>query len=325
MKKLSNAAANGSVDITLDDYLHAATRENTRKSYRSAVEHFETAWGGMLPTTSEEIARYLVAFADKHSAATLRQRLTGLAAWHQQQGFADPTKTPYVKKVLKGIAELHPTIQKQAKPIELQQLQLIVNSLEQPESEAASSLTALRNRSLLLMGFWRAFRSDELSRVRVEHIQVEPGRGMTINIPRSKGDRGVADQQGRQYFVPTLRQLCPVTAYQDWQQASGVTSGPVFRKIDRWGNVGSQELHPSSITHILRQCCRAADINNAEAFSSHSLRRGFANWANRQGWDIKSLMEYVGWRDVKSALRYVDGTTPFAPEMLLEQSQAELD
>ncbi|KPZ18405.1 hypothetical protein ALO40_05366 [Pseudomonas syringae pv. viburni] len=27
-------------------YLEAGTRENTRKSYRVAIEHFEVTWGG---------------------------------------------------------------------------------------------------------------------------------------------------------------------------------------------------------------------------------------------------------------------------------------
>lgn len=31
--------------IQIDDYLRAATRDNTRKSYRAAVNHFEIEWG----------------------------------------------------------------------------------------------------------------------------------------------------------------------------------------------------------------------------------------------------------------------------------------
>jgi hypothetical protein len=41
------------------------------------------------------------------------------------------------------------------------------------------------------------------------------------------------------------------------------------------------------------------------------MRRGFATWASANGWDIKSLMSYVGWKDVKSALRYVDAGGSF--------------
>ena len=29
-------------------------------------------------------------------------------------------------------------------------------------------------------------------------------------------------------------------------------------------------------------------------------------WASANGWDLKELMEHVGWRDVSSALRYID-------------------
>lgn len=39
---------------------------------------------------------------------------------------------------------------------------------------------------------------------------------------------------------------------------------------------------------------------------------GFAQWTNSNGWDVKTLMEYVGWRDVQLAMRYVDGADPFA-------------
>ena len=98
--------------------------DNTRLSYRAAIEHFESHWGGFLPATADSVARYLVGYANTLSVNTLRQRLAGLAAWHLDQGFPDPTKAPHVKKVLKGIAELHPVVQKQAKPIQLDQLSL---------------------------------------------------------------------------------------------------------------------------------------------------------------------------------------------------------
>jgi hypothetical protein len=152
------------------------------------------------------------------------------------QGFPDPTKTPHARKALKGIATLHPVTQKRAKP-----------------------LSHLRNRALVLLGFWRGFRSDELSRLCVEQVTIEPGRG-----------------------------------------------------IDRWGRLSNEGLHAGSFVPLLRALFRAAGVPAPESYSSHSLRRGFANWANSNGWDVKMLMEYVGWKDVRSAMRYVDAADPFA-------------
>ena len=92
----------------------------------------------------------------------------------------------------------------------------------------------------------------------------------------------------------------------------GLTEGPVFRRIDRWGRVGERPLHRDSITALLRELFRQAGIPEPDRYSSHSLRRGFAAWANANQWDVKSLMEYVGWKDLQSALRYLDAPDPFA-------------
>jgi hypothetical protein len=41
------------------------------------------------------------------------------------------------------------------------------------------------------------------------------------------------------------------------------------------------------------------------------LRRRFAIWANANDWDVKKLMEYVGWKDACSAMHYIDRAGPF--------------
>ncbi|BBQ03136.1 site-specific integrase [Paraburkholderia fungorum] len=299
----------------IDRYLEAATRENTRRSYRSAIRHFEVEWGGFLPATADAVARYLADHAQSLSVNTLRARLAALAQWHQTQGFPDPTKTPHVRKVLKGIAALHPATEKRAKPLQLAQLELLMAWLDDQITDATemggarTHITYIRNKALVLLGFWRGFRSDELSRLRIEHITIEPGRGMTLFLPHTKGDRS---QLGTTFGAPALSRLCPVAAYEAWIVASGLTDGPVFRSIDRWGHVSDEGLHAGSFVPLLRALFRAAGVPAPDSYSSHSLRRGFATWANSNQWDLKMLMEYVGWKDVRSAMRYIDAADPFA-------------
>ncbi|CAJ0884947.1 MULTISPECIES: DNA-binding protein [Ralstonia] len=85
----------------VDRYLEAATRDNTRRSYQSAVRHFEVEWGGFLPASADSIARYLAPHAQTLSINTLRQRLAALAQWHLAQGFPDLTRVIHVRKVPK--------------------------------------------------------------------------------------------------------------------------------------------------------------------------------------------------------------------------------
>ncbi|MBL8508987.1 MAG: site-specific integrase [Chitinimonas sp.] len=300
----------------LEQYLNAASRENTVRSYASAIRHFEVEWGGFLPATADSVARYLADYADTLAISTLKLRLAAIAAWHQAQGFPDPTKAPVVKTVLKGIAAIHPAIVKQAVPVQIAQLEQVVAHLEAvyAESDKATALRCQRDKALLLIGFWRGFRGDELKRLQAQFVELVPGQGMTCYLHRSKGDRQLA---GRTFRVPALARLCPVAAYEAWIDAAGIASGPVFRGIDRWGRLYDDGLHENSLIPLIRRMFSAAGVLDAEAFSSHSLRRGFANWAVGNGWDLKTLMEYVGWKDVKSAMRYLDSIDPMRSMMAL--------
>jgi integrase len=309
-----------------DRYLQAGTRENTRKSYRAAVEHFETTWGGFLPATGDSIVRYLAEYADQHAISTLKQRLAALAQWHITQGFPDPTKTPTVRQMIKGIRTLHPTQEKQAAPLLLRHLEQAVGWLEREATLAAerndfkSVMRYRRDIALVLIGFWRGFRGDELARLQVENTQAEAGTGITFYLPHTKGDRR---HLGASFQTPALKKLCPVDAYINWITVAGIARGPVFRKLDRWGNLADGGINPNSLIPMLRRIFKQAGIP-AEMYSSHSMRRGFATWASANGWDIKSLMTYVGWKDVKSAIRYVDSGSPFA-EFAVQATVARIE
>ncbi|MCP3752613.1 site-specific integrase [Pseudomonas sp. SBB6] len=305
---------------TIERYLQAAVRDNTRRSYQAAVEHFEVSWGGFLPATADSIARYLADHAQSHSISTLKQRLAALGQWHVSQGFPDPTKAPLVRQMLKGIRTLHPAEPRQAAPLLIQHLQTAVAVLEGEATQARARhdlpalLRASRDKALLLIGFWRGFRGDELARLQVEHIQAQAGVGMTLFLPRSKGDRQAL---GVRHRAPALKVLCPVQAYLQWIEVAGIAHGPVFRKLDRWGNLGEQALNSNSLIALLRRILERAGVP-AALYTGHSLRRGFATWASSNGWELKALMSYVGWKDAKSALRYIDASVSFGELALLE-------
>jgi site-specific recombinase XerD len=183
----------------------------------------------------------------------------------------------------------------------------------QAAADRGAELRHTRNRALLLLGFWRGFRGDEITRLQVESVQVVPGEGMSCFLPRTKGDR---QMKGITVKAPALSQFCPVTAYTAWIELAQLEAGPVFRSVDRWGHVGKDSLHSDSLIPLLRAVFKEAGISDPAGYSGHSLRRGFANWATGNGWDLKTLMEYVGWKSMQSALRYVDSADPFAQQRI---------
>ncbi len=223
----------------VDRYLDAATRQNTVRSYASALRHFEVEWQGHLPATPDSIARHLAAYAQTLATSTLRHRLAAIASWHRDHGFVDPTRSPLVRKVFKGIQTLHPGQVKQAAPLQIRRLVELDDWLAaaiaaaHARGDGAAALRYQRDRALVLLGFWRGFRGDELLRLEVAHLTLVPGQGMTCFLPRSKGDRQAA---GVTYKVPALSRLCPVEATQAWLQAADLQEGPVFAPKDKIGD-----------------------------------------------------------------------------------------
>lgn len=294
---------------TVEDYVLAADRENTVRSYASALRNFEEVWKGLLPATGETVARYLVEHATVYKLSTLRLHLAALSRWHADNGFADPTRAQIVLKVLRGIKTKHATPQRRARPLQLDVLESVSSALAATQSAAhergdrKAVLRAARDRALILLGFWRAFRSEELASMRVEEVEAVRGQGLTCRPRRTKT---TDEEDGAEFHCPALSRLCPVDAYLDWIELSGRAAGPAFPGIDRWGNLSDKHMTPQSILPLLRRILAGAGNAEARSYSSHSLRRGFAGWASANGWDLKELMEHVGWRDVSSALRYID-------------------
>lgn len=154
-----------------------------------------------------------------------------------------------MRKVLKGIQTVYPSVETRAEPLQLTRLVQVDDWLAGAIAAAgdhdhrADELRHRRDRALVLLGFWRAFRGDELIRVQVEHLRLVAGEGMTCFLPRSKGDRQAL---GNTYKVPALSRLCPVTAPREWIDTAGLTEGPLLRGIDRWGHVADEALYPTT-------------------------------------------------------------------------------
>lgn len=175
----------------VERYRQAARRESTQRRYRQALEHFEATWSGFLPATSEVVARYLADYADTLASQlnpACESRCPGQAAsqsgicgsdqgaaragsppWHPSP--ASPARTP-------GRAE----------PLQLSELTRCIDwLLEQEVTDSHALLHCRRDRALILLGFWRAFRSDDLCRLpRWSLSRRCQGRAWSCSYPAAK-------------------------------------------------------------------------------------------------------------------------------------------
>lgn len=295
-------------------YIQAATANNTRRTYRSAIRQFE-AWGGQLPTNEAQVLRYLHDLAERLNPRTLSLHLTALSQWHRLQRFPDPTSSPDIRKTIKGISRLHGRPKQKAKTITLEQLERLIRFLSD-----TNTLKACRDRALLMLGFFGAFRRSELVGLTVQDVRWE-AEGIVILLPRSKTDQL---GEGKVKAIPASQgPLCPVEALRNWLQRSKITEGPIFRGITRWDVVKTTALTATSINLILKSWARLAGLESSELLSSHSLRRSLATNSYRAGASFESIKRQGGWEHEGTVRGYIDEALQFddnAASYLLRQS-----
>lgn len=285
-----------------DRYQIAATSDNTRRAYQADIRHFET-WGGQLPTTAEAILRYLHAFAETLNPRTLSRHITALKQWHRYQHFPDPTAAPIVSKTLIGIARVHGKPKSKAPPLLPEHLTTIVKYLS-----LQSTLAACRDNALLQVGFLGAFRRSELAVLKVEDINWQLA-GIEISIPKSKTDQL---NTGQFCVIPNgNEQLCAVRALKAWLAAANINAGFIFRRIHRGNKISNLSITPDSVNVLLKKRALAAGIDNAMNLSSHSLRRGLATTASRDGVSLPAIMRQGRWKQVGTVMEYIEAAQRF--------------
>jgi len=195
----------------------ASYAKGTLGAYQASVKHFRK-WGGRIPSTEIEVARYLAAFAGKAAYSTLVQRLSALHREHLSRGFKSPVKNELVRATLRGIARVYGRKQRQKRPLLKEHLEAIARRMQ--------GLNGVRDRALLLVGFMGGFRCSELVALDAEDLHIAKD-GMLVQLRRSKTDQ---EGEGRRVPIPKLRgSLCAIRALRAWLDSSEIEEGPLFR------------------------------------------------------------------------------------------------
>ncbi len=292
----SPRAINPALDELADKaagYARQTSAAATQKAYAKDWANF-TAWCAAmglkpLPATPAVVGTYLTALADTLAVATLTRRLAAISTQHRLAGHRLDTRHPAIHDLMRGIRRQHGTAQRRVAPATTTVVQALADSCN-------ASMTGLRDRALLLLGFAAALRRAELVALTVADIAVV-AEGLRIGIRRSKADQEAAGEVVG--VVRTGSASCPVVSLQAWLTAAGIAEGPVFRSINRHGRIGPA-LSDQSVALIVKQRARLIGLDPA-TFSGHSLRAGLATAAATHGVEERTIMRQT--RHVGSSVR----------------------
>jgi integrase len=190
------------------------------------------------------------------------------------------------------------------------------------------TLSGARDRALLLVGFAGAFRRSELVSLDVADVSFTAD-GAVVQLRRSKTDQ---EAEGRKVGLPfgSHPLTCPVRALRDWlcqtqtQTHSGIGRGPLFRAVDRHGNIKNQRLSDQSVALIVKRCARDAGLD-WEKYAGHSLRSGLATAAANADVSERSIMAQTGHKSLPVVRRYIRDGSLFRRNLACMSRQPQSD
>lgn len=291
-------------------FIEAAKAPSTRRAYAADISDYRNFCAkigqSMLDSGGEVLALYVsdLARAGKKSS-TISRRVASIATQYRANGYngTTPASSFLVREVLRGVRRTLGTSQDQKTPLLIGDIQRIVAS-------SPAKLIGLRDCALVLLGFASGCRRAELAAIEIRDLELIP-EGLVLLVRRGK-----ADQEKRGRLVPIAvgahPDTCPVRGVAAWIEAAGIVEGPLFRAVDRHGNVSATALDPGSIARILKRVASRAgmDPEATAKIAGHSLRSGTATSAAIAGASEPEISVLTGHRS-QEVRRYIRDASLF--------------
>jgi site-specific recombinase XerD len=302
------------LDAAADVFITASVQPNTKRAYDGDWRVWERYCAAMRVDPLTGRRGLMVAFVDylRHqqlAPATIDRRLAGVSTRLTEQGVdvsrrtvqAARTALEHYKRELAATGTVRGRGPTAALTVpELRQMSgWLDRVIAAPDIDACTTLLALRDRALLLVGFAMAARRSELAALRAADIHFE-SRGMTVMLRAGTSGADTAR-------VPVLTSAdpatCPVRAWQAWDTAlrehpgEHTTGGRrAFVGLDRRVRTDMRILPtmtPGDVGEALSRVARDAGLDRH--ITAHALRSGLATAADQAGHDMTGISRHGRW------------------------------
>jgi integrase len=249
-----------------------------------------------------------------HAISTIRRRLSHWRSFCEARSVPHPFDEPLLRKTLRMASRAKQEVpkRKSARSVNLDIISALQDSLEaqtrSPDLDPKDVLRAYRDNAILSIAFFSGGRRrSEVAKLELrDFIQLDPVPAidrpdqeipaMAINLGRTKTSGERSDQS----VIITGR---TIEILREWLSIASIASGPVFRSINRWGQLGADALNPYSINMILKDRLTEIGYDRME-FSAHGIRSGFITSAIKKGIPLQEVMTQSTHRSLKQASRY---------------------
>ncbi len=303
-----------------------------RARYWALFEKFCSEYGGAdedgqrlpglrsLPAAPDTVTEFVGYLAHRgYAPATIQGCLSIVRAKHRIAGEPVPDGVQAAAAVRGYRAELEATgwRPRRSAPARTRELEQLVEVCDPATAQG------LRDRALVLLGYSIAATRSVLTRLDVTDLRKVDDRHHEVRAFHG-GRREPRVVLVPHWGTPTGNRcpdpLCPLCATFAWLGRLAAAGGPLFRPIDKSGNIAGitpiagghdERLSLAAINHIFQRLRRRADL--PPDVTPHSLRAGFAVEAMESGANERDVRRHGGWVPHSTAF------TVFSKELLEQQ------
>jgi integrase len=259
----------------------------TKRVYNLGLDEF-IAWYGQEPRpgfTKATVAAWRVALEARGlGAVSINVRITAvrkLAVEAADNGLLAPELASGITRV-KGVASKGVRL---GNWLTVRQAQALLNAPD------ATANKGLRDRAILAVLLGCGLRRSEVAALTFKHIQQRDGRWCLVDLVGKHG-------RVRTVPMPTWVKV----AIDSWVAPAGITDGPVFRSVNRGGDVRDTALNEKVVWQLLRPYAEAAGV---PGIAPHDLRRTTAKLCRAAGGELEQIQLLLGHASVQTTERYL--------------------
>lgn len=288
-------------------FANESISKSTKRAYQSdwrTWEKFCASHGFQpIPAREETVCLFVTYRSDHARVDTIIRSVCAIGKIHEWRGFDNPTRSKNLRTIIEGIKRKKYTPKDKARPISLSILRKMIE-------KADPSIIGIRDRAMMLIGWFGALRRSEISKLRIGNVSIsEAGAELTLVTPKG-------NQSGEERVsIPRIpSSLCPVKALEEW--LARYDHGPEYPLFPSLGLSGKKLWVPKD-DRIHRPMCdrMVSEIvkkyveycgENPKKFSAHSLRRGLSSESARLNVPQTYLQKHLRHRSASMTSEYID-------------------
>ncbi len=269
--------------LTHSQYSHNSALSMVN-DWNAFVSYVRSKGVTVLPASSTVTRQYVDKISAEKRYASVKRSIVTVAVVHKFFGFKDPTASPQVQLQLRSLR-----LSDSAKPNSAQYLtKEHLLTLESQWDTAQPKV--LRDLAIMNLMFECALKRGQLCRLVVGDIcaTLSDTHSYTVTL------EGITYQ---------LSDTCSELMDKWLKLIPKEVDTPLFRSIDRHGNIGAEALDVSSIYRLFRHASNTLGLK--VHLSGQSPRAGAAQELSQQGYSLKSIQEFGRWQSAAMPALYI--------------------